>query len=68
MFRPTERESINELWGVTLPDVKPYRNLPGEAIPEPVEDFLNTDFWFTDVHYGKTCNTPGKVMQNNKMV
>jgi len=43
-----------------LPDIKPYyeqNNKNGIPKQQP-EDFLNIDYTFTDLHYGKACDTP----------
>lgn len=52
IFRPSEREKIQELWGVDLPDVKPWFDIKtNNGIPEGnPDDFLNMDFVFTDAH------------------
>jgi len=58
MFRSYEKESIEKLWGVKLPDIKPFLpNSKNNGIPNDYDDqtIMNLDFEFTDKHYSNVC-------------
>jgi len=51
IFRPTERTSIETLWGVKLPEIQPFFTSDDARPPADIDPkFMNMDFEFTDVN------------------
>jgi len=58
MFRPYEKENIEKLWNIKLPDIKPFLiSSKNNGVPEEYDDqtIMNLDYEFTDKHYSNVC-------------
>lgn len=53
MFRPSEREALNKLWSITLPEIAPFLDITTSDKRPPADidpSFMNMDFVFSDVN------------------
>lgn len=71
IFRPSERESLETLWNVKLPEVPLFSDISTNQGRPPADidpNFLNMDFVFTDVNQGKKCDTLGPIVKKGNIV